>query len=219
VPFIRSFLWIGGLSLGAILGGVSMRWWMLGKDAYEPRPKTGNHFRAALEPVENPSAPAPPYVDGSHSGTAQEFPGNENENPNTTDRSTPIPSAWEPALKAALGAEDPALRNLALVHLATATAAHVPRVQAECLAHLTYGLEETDFRQFLALANNPILPLETRAAFVETTLEIRTPEFSGWFAQQIVRDGDPALSKICQDYLAQKGEVGISEEGSNGSPF
>lgn len=188
---------------------------MVCKDRYEARPKTST----ALGPVENSSAPAPPYMDGFHPGTAQKFLGNENENPNTTDRSTPIPLAWEPALQAALGAQDPALRNLALIHLATATAAHVPRVQAECLAHLTYGLEETDFRQFLDLANNPTLPLETRTAFVETTLDIRTPEFSTWFAQQISKGGDPMLSKICQDYLAQKEKAEISEEDSSRGPF
>jgi len=192
---------------------------MLGKDPSQPCKRTDNQLRSVLEPLDYSPSPSPPPRGGSSAGTTQEFPANEGENLNTTDRATPIPSAWEPALKAALGAQDSALRNSALIHLATATAAHVPRVQAECLAHLTYGLEETDFRQFLALANNPTLPLETRAAFVETTLDIRTPEFAVWFAQQMVKDGDPALSKICQDYLAQKGEAGISEEGSNGSPF
>lgn len=219
LPFIRTFLWVGWLALGAILGGLSVRWWHLGKGAFEPRTIIESQFSSDSERLEKTDPPSFPQQGLFDSRAINELPGNEAEALNTTDRSTPIPPAWESTLKAALWAQDSALRNSALIYLATVTAANVPRIQAECLAHLTYGLEESDIRQFLALANNPVLPLEARIAFVEKTLEIRTLEFSMWFAQEIINSGDATLSKICQDYLVQNRKTAIPDEGFGSGPF
>lgn len=115
--------------------------------------------------------------------------------------SQPIPIEWENSLFAALELQDMGQRNQALIFLATVTARHVPRIQAECLAHLTFGLGEKDYAAFLALARNRELPLESRLNFVRKTLEIRRPEFSGWLAQNLVNDPQGELASLARNYL------------------
>lgn len=115
--------------------------------------------------------------------------------------SEPIPTEWESPLFAALELSDMGQRNQALIQLATVTARHVPRVQAECLAHLTFGLEEKNYPAFLALARNRELPLECRVNFVRKTLEIRRPEFSGWLAQNLANDPQSEVAALARNYL------------------
>lgn len=117
--------------------------------------------------------------------------------------SEPVPVEWEKPLFAALELTDLGQRNQALIQLATVTARHVPRVQAECLVHLTYGLDEKNYKEFLALARNRDLPLESRVFFVRQTLEIRRPEFSQWLAQNLVNDPQDEISTTARKFLAE----------------
>jgi hypothetical protein len=115
----------------------------------------------------------------------------------------PIPKEWEDSLCAALELQDMGQRNQALMLLATVTARHVPRIQAECLAHLTFGLQEKDYSAFLMIARNRELPLESRLNFVRNTLEMRRPEFSGWLAQNLVNDPEGELASLARNYLKE----------------
>ena len=134
-------------------------------------------------------------------------------------RSTPIPLEWENSLFAVLEIEDMDRRNSGLIQLATVTARDVPRVQAECLAHLTYGLDEKDYAQFLTLIRNPALPLESKMQFLEETLKIRRPEFSDWLAKNLVNDPQPKISEAARRFLAEaRVDATHSEKETNG-PF
>ena len=118
-------------------------------------------------------------------------------------RAGPIPLEWEGPLFAVLEVEDMDRRNFGLIQMATVTAKGVPRVQAECLAHLTFGLEEKDHSQFLMLARNRSLPLESRLQFLKETFEIRRPEFSEWLAKNLMGDPQKEISTAALHFLAE----------------
>jgi len=118
-------------------------------------------------------------------------------------RAGPIPLEWDGPLFAVLELEDMDRRNFGLIQMATVTAKGVPRVQAECLAHLTFGLEEKDHAQFLMLARNRSLPLESRLQFLKETFEIRRPEFSEWLAKNLTGDPQKEISTAALDFLAE----------------
>jgi len=118
-------------------------------------------------------------------------------------RSEPIPLEWEGPLFAVLELEDMDRRNFGLIQMATVTAKGVPRVQAECLAHLTFGLEEKDHVQFLMLARNRSLPLESRLQFLKETFEIRRPEFSEWLAKNLTGDPQKEISTAALEFLTE----------------
>lgn len=134
-------------------------------------------------------------------------------------RSGPIPLEWEDPLFAVLDTEDMDRRNSGLIQMATVTARQVPRVQAECLAHLTYGLEEKDYPQFLALIRNPGLPLESRMQFLEETLKIRRPEFSEWLAKNLANDPQPEISEAARRFLAEARTNATHSEKETNGPF
>jgi len=118
-------------------------------------------------------------------------------------RAGPIPLEWEECLFGALDNTDIRQRNSALIQLATVTARKVPRVQAECLAHLTYSLSEADYAQFLSLAKNPSIPVESRVTFVEETFKIRRPEFSEWLAKNLLSQSQDDVSTLALKYLTE----------------
>ena len=134
-------------------------------------------------------------------------------------RSGPIPIEWEGPLFSVLEMEDMDRRNAGLIQMATVTARQVPRVQAECLAHLTYALEEKDYAQFLALIRNPSLPLGSRIQFLEETLKIRRPEFSEWLARNLVNQPEVEISQASRRFLAEAGAPTPQPEEKAEGPF
>lgn len=119
-------------------------------------------------------------------------------------RTGPLPLEWEDPLFAVLDLKNMDQRNLALIQMATLTAKHVPRVQAECLAHLTFGLGEKDHAHFLSLARNEALPLESRLEFLEETFRIRRLEFSVWVAQNLANDPNYKVASVSRQFLADQ---------------
>jgi len=162
----------------------------------------------AVIPVVEESAPDPEW---SNRDESKEGPGpgalldNQMAFQSVEDdlRSTPIPIEWEDSLFAVLETADMDRRNLGLIQLATGSAKLVPRIQAECLAHLTFGLQDKDYSQFLFLARNRDLPLESRLQFLEQTFEIRRPEFSEWLAKNLASDPQPEISLAARRFLAE----------------
>jgi len=121
------------------------------------------------------------------------------------DVSTPIPAAWEQPLFSILYQTNAVLRNQGLIYMATSTALQVPRVQTECVRHLTYSLSEAEFAQFIFLANNPLLPIQTREDFLEKSLAIRRTAFSRWLATSLANSPEPSISALANKYLLEQG--------------
>lgn len=118
-----------------------------------------------------------------------------------SDISTPVPQVWEAPLLSILDQTNVAFRNQGLINLAIHTAAHVPRVQAECLLHLTYGLADWDYAQFLFLIRNPNLPLSIRSKFFQESLRIRRPEFAVWLAKSVVNEPETEIANQAIQFL------------------
>lgn len=155
---------------------------------------------AELQPIWQPQELAEPTA-GNETIPQAEISGEE---PGDALRSGPLPVEWEDSLFAVLETKDMSMRNFGLIQLATVTARHVPRVQAECLAHLTYALEEKDYAQFLSLARNEALPLESRLQFLEETFRIRRLEFSVWVAQNLANDPHHEVAAVAKQFLAEQ---------------
>ena len=117
--------------------------------------------------------------------------------------STPIPEEWETPLFAILQQTNMAVRNQGLLNMATTSAAHVPRVQAECLKHLTYGLSEKNPNDFLAIIRNPAIAIRLRQEFLKETLQIRRKEFTQWLATTLAYDSQPEIAAASRFYLNQ----------------
>jgi hypothetical protein len=135
------------------------------------------------------------------------------------DRTGAIPLEWEKPLFAILDQENMDLRNKGLIQLATVTAKHVPRVQAECLAHLTYSLGETDYKDYLSLARNDSLPIQSRVLFLEQTFEIRPPEFSLWLAQNLAKDTQGNIASLAKQFLIDYQTKALTEKQESSSFF
>jgi hypothetical protein len=182
----------------------------------------------ALPPIiplieENAPDPEWSHQDESKEGAGSDaFPDDQMAFQSAEDdlRSTPIPIEWEDSLFAVLETADMERRNLGLIQLATGSAKLVPRIQAECLAHLTFALQDKDYSQFLFLARNRDLPLESRLQFLEQTFEIRRPEFSEWLAKNLASDPQPEISLAAQRFLAEyhsRKATGGPAQGSAGA--
>jgi hypothetical protein len=135
------------------------------------------------------------------------------------DRTGAIPLEWEKPLFAILDQENMDLRNKGLIQLATVTAKHVPRVQAECLAHLTYSLGESDYKDYLSLARNDSLPIQSRVLFLEQTFEIRPPEFSLWLAQNLAKDTQGNIASLAKQFLIDYQTKALTEKQESSSFF
>jgi len=135
------------------------------------------------------------------------------------DRTGAIPLEWEKPLFAILDQENMDLRNKGLIQLATVTAKHVPRVQAECLAHLTYSLGESDYKDYLSLARNDSLPIQSRVLFLEQTFEIRPPEFSLWLAQNLAKDTQGNIASLAKQFLIDYPTKALTEKQESSSFF
>ena len=85
--------------------------------------------------------------------------------------------------------------------MALNTAVHVPRIQAECVKHLTYSLSEEDYAQFLLLIRNPALPVDIKSEFLSDALRVRRSEFAFWLASSLANDPQVAIASLAKDYL------------------
>lgn len=121
---------------------------------------------------------------------------------NTSDNfSNPIPQEWEAPFFGVLQQTNLSLRNQGLIQLAVNTAARVPRIQAECLRHLTYSLSENDYPLFLFLIRHPALPTEIKASFFAETLNLHKESFAHWLANSFANDRNPRISAVARNYL------------------
>ena len=119
------------------------------------------------------------------------------------DFSEPVPEEWETPLFTVLQQTNMAVRNQGLLNMSITSAAHVPRVQAECLKHLTYGLSEKDPNQFLTIIRNPVLPIRLRQEFLEETLRIRRKELTHWLASTLAYENQPEIATTARAFLSQ----------------
>jgi len=155
---------------------------------------------ASLRLVEADSDPEPEYPERTE-GTHPEPSPSSFALPPANDLSSPIPLEWEQPLFAILNRTNIALRNQGLVNMALNTAVHVPRIQAECVKHLTYSLSEEDYAQFLLLIRNPALPLDIKSEFLSDALRVRRSEFAFWLASSLANDPQVAIASLAKDYL------------------
>ena len=155
---------------------------------------------ASLRLVEADSDPKPEYTERTEGTHLEPSPSALTPTP-ANDLSSPIPLEWEQPLFAILNQTNPALRNQGLINMALNTALHFPRIQAECVKHLTYSLSEEDYAQFLLLIRNPALPVDIKSEFLSDTLRIRRSEFAFWLASSLANDPQVSVASLAKIYL------------------
>lgn len=124
---------------------------------------------------------------------------------------TPIPLELENAIASILLEQQRMeTRNLRLADLASNQAAGVPRVQQECLMHLSFSLPEQEPDTFFALCSSQKIPPELRREFLDRVLTIRPTTLCVPLCERILQHGDFGLAEIAQDYLETVAAEGAS---------
>ena len=201
-PLIPYFRFIGPFALGVL----ATLWIVKSFSPQAPNPAAQEETRSSPAqdiPVENTEpTPEPPTSNFANRVTSRA--GHFTMQPDPSDDfSEPVPEEWETPLFAVLQQTNMALRNQGLLNMAINSAAHVPRVQAECLKHLTYGLSEKDPNQFLAIVRNPSLPIRLRQEFLEETLRIRRKELTHWLASTLAYENQPEIATTARAFISQ----------------
>jgi hypothetical protein len=201
-PLIPSFRFIWPFALGVL----ATLWIVKSFSPQAPNPAAQEETRSSPAqdiPVENTEpTPEPPTSNFANRVTSRAGQFTMQPDP-TDDFSEPIPEEWETPLFAVLQQTNMALRNQGLLNMAINSAAHVPRVQAECLKHLTYGLSDKDPNQFLTIIRNPALPIRLRKEFLEESLRIRQRELAHWLASTLAYESQHEISTLARYYLNQ----------------
>lgn len=170
----------------------------------QPKKNAASQARAAevssLSQIEVNSDLEPEYIQRTEEALLDPSPLSVAPTP-ANNFSAPVPLEWEQPLFAILNQTNPALRNQGLINMAINTAVHIPRIQAECVKHLTYSLSEEDYAQFLFLIRNPALPIDIKSEFLSDSLRIRRSEFAFWLASSLAHDPQVSIANLAKIYL------------------
>jgi hypothetical protein len=118
------------------------------------------------------------------------------ERPNANeDMANPLPIEWEDSffsiLNNSTSRED---RNTKLILFATTSAKYSPRVQQECLSHITYGLTENDGDLALQVLKDDRIAISARRQMFKDLLKIRSDDFCYYLSSGLVSVGDQGIS-------------------------
>ena len=107
----------------------------------------------------------------------------------------PLPNEWEDSFFSILNnsssRED---RNTKLILFATTSAKNSPRVQQECLSHITYGLTENDGDLALQVLKDDRIAISARRQMFKDLLKIRSDDFCYYLSSGLVSVGDQGIS-------------------------
>ena len=125
------------------------------------------------------------------------------ERPNANeDMANPLPIEWEDSffsiLNNSTSRED---RNAKLIIFATTSGKNSPRVQEECLSHITYGLSDAESDLALQVLKDDRIAVNARRQMFKDLLKIRSDDFCYSLSSSLISVGDQGIATEAKSNL------------------